>query len=317
MSNIIAYNTFNRYSYCTLELSKMLPSTCFNKHESKNISDVLLEVSPEEVYMVISNYFPNYRKFYKSNSDSRYMNLMITLLQDYSEIILCPLISDIGFLGDLDNKIQFCFCNKINISVDKHVATIIPQYIFEISFTSNKLKKCDLRKSYSVKTIQENMSEITYQVIYKMYKLNDDVNKRYSTLRYKNVIGKERNTDEGEYTEYVKINTEEEMYDRIRQVMDEGYLPVRNNRLVYDIRGDLYTIEQFKHVNYDVVSDTFTNHLNTDYKDEVIDMFYNSKNAILPHMFRSKLNRSISTMTYDKNNMNNILHLAKMKLSRK
>lgn len=292
--NIITYDSFSRFSYSMLELSKIFPNHCFS-HESKNLSDLLIEISSEEVYQIICKYFPVYKKFYRSNHDLRYVKLLETILQEHSDLILCPDISEMNFLGDLENKIQFCFTNKIIMKQSKYLVTIVPQFIFEICFINPVKEKYNLRRSISVRSIYDPKE---YEVYYRILKLVDENNMLYD--------------------DYYKAETEEELYDKMKTIILEGYLPVKNNRLIQDLVGNIMAVNEFKQGYYDVTSLALSTYLNITYKQEVIDYYYNVKNSILIHDTKKKVNLSSSTrMRFERGNINNILYLAKRNLDRK
>lgn len=293
MSNIILYNIFDRYSYSMLELNKIL-SSC-QIHSSKKDSDVLIEITSDQIYNIISRYYPEYRKYYKNNHDSRYANILPTLLQQYSDIIFCRDIKDICFLGDLNNKIQFCFTDKIEFEIENNIVTLIPRYIFEIQFNLISKENNMMSRSYYNHKIYDKSSSskdlFSHSVIYRLYKL-----------------------EENNYIEKYNINSEAEMYDRIKEIIDQGYLPVKNIRVIIDVSNKLYTIEEYKDVNIaHTLKSKYQDYFNTTYKQNIFDHYYNVKNNLLS---KYKFIRKKSNIGFITNADNNILQYAKMKLIR-
>lgn len=313
---IICYDLFNRFSLSFLKLREI-----FKNVKQKN-KDALINTNSQEIHDVITKFFPKYSQLYKNKCDGRYVSIVTTLLQEHSDLFLCPSFEDIGFLGDLENKIQFCFTDKINVIVNNNIVTVIPKYIFEIKISS----------LFNLNEIERNEIEEVVNVSYKIYKLNttdhyhkigsNTLQKNKLNFSYTNLLNeKVFNNTETEYTfesnivEYDEIHnlsSEKEMYDKIGLIINEGCLPIKNNRVICDIFEDFYSIEDYKLQIYEFAFNNITKFLNNEYKKFLIDDYYNSRNSILPFILNKRTKPLSSTLSKIKEI--NIYNLAKKKL---
>lgn len=222
------------------------------------VTEVLIHTSKEEIWEILRTNFPEYTKIYSNKLDERWNLILFNLLQKDSEIVFAPDISGLGFLGDLEHKIQFTFTDLIKGKVVDSIFTIHPKYIFEISFDSDS-RKSDL------------------SVYYKVFKFNEV------------------------YEECWKISSETEMYDRIAEVIEQGCLPVRNNRLVCDLEGDFYSISEFKNLFKTLEPEDDSKRFCTEICQEHIryttDLFYNQRRELFPTRGRRGIRSTLGSNT--------------------
>lgn len=285
---IICYDTFGRFSLSFIRLREIF------KNVTQKNTDALINTDIEEVYMIISKFFPEYATIYKNNNDIRYLQLISTLLQESSDLFLCSSFENIGFLGDLDHKIQFCFTDKINVIVNDNIMTIIPKYIFEI--------RMDVIPSESNDLIN---------VSYKVYKLNNTdgfmkigtgtiLKNKLNFMNNEIIFKPTEQTFESsiiEYEEIHNLDSENEMYDKVSLIMAEGCLPIRHNRVICDIFEEFFSIHEYRTKVYEFPFNNIVRFLNNEYKKSLIDTYYNCKNSVLPFVLNKRTKALSSTLS--------------------
>lgn len=288
----ICYNTFERFSLSSIRLTEI-----FKNVIQKN-KDALINTDSNEIYQTIVKFFPDYC-MYKNKNDSRYTQLLTTLLQKKSELFFCPSFEEIDFLGSIDHKIQFCFTDKINVIVNDNIVTIIPKYIFEIRIDIMNLRSPRLPKLLE--------TEELVNVSYKVYKLNNTDN--FMNIEMKNKLN--FNKDEKlfkaneqtfesniiEYEEVYNLNSENEMYDKINLIMIEGCLPIKHNRVICDIFEEFFSIDEYRVNIYDFPFSDIVRFLNDQYKKSLIDTYYNCRNSVLPFILNKRTKDLSSTLS--------------------